>query len=118
MQYDVERASPEKLEVGNGFGVVAHGIAELDHGLTEVWEAVRVDFQLAGLHIVKDSQASVDHARHQVLPRPSDQPPNVINDSQYSSQGDGIVAKNTEKSYERCLTGAGERSTKDRTLAS
>lgn len=40
---------PEKLEVGDGLGVVAHGVAELDHGLAEVREAVRVHLQLAGL---------------------------------------------------------------------
>ena len=59
----IDRASPEKLEVGNGFGVVAHGIAELNHRLTEVWEAVRVGFQLAGLHISKHLEARVEHAR-------------------------------------------------------
>ena len=33
---------PEELEVGDGLGVVAQGVAKLDHGLAEVREAVMV----------------------------------------------------------------------------
>ncbi len=40
---------PEKFKVGDGLGVVAHGVAKLNHGLAEVRQAVRVDLQLAGL---------------------------------------------------------------------
>ena len=42
---------PEELEVGDRLGVVAHGVAELDHGLAEVGEAVCVHFKLTLLQL-------------------------------------------------------------------
>lgn len=62
--------------------MVAHGVAELDHGLAEVREAVRVDLKLAGLRIMEDSQALRTMPAYKALSRPIDQLPNVMNDSQ------------------------------------
>ena len=77
-----QEASPEELEVGNGLGVVTHGVAELDHGLAEVGQAVGVHLEFAGLHAYRYLSSSAYHLLGRCLGTRAAQLPNVINDSQ------------------------------------
>ena len=60
-----QEASPEELEVGDGLGVVTHGVAELDHGLAEVGQAAGVHLKLARLHAYTCFSSATPQAIHQ-----------------------------------------------------